>query len=103
MAFIDTEELEDNAFPQPCSFVMEKYNRDIRDVGYQDLITLNEIHVVWYQAESKDGKLHNWRALVTTDRKDGRYYELTHNADLGNTVLEVYSKDSKEIIPDASR
>ena len=103
MPFIDRIDAEDNVFSVPCAMVQEKYNRDIKDLTDSALLSLDEIFVVWYNMETKENKLHNWRALITTDRVDGRYYELTHNEDNKNTVIEVYVKESKEIIPDTSR
>lgn len=78
--------------------VVEKYNRDIRDVGYEDLITEKEVFVVWFSKT-----LQNWKALVSTDRNDGRYYELTYNGDRLETYVDVYTKVSNETISDIDR
>lgn len=80
------------------SLVVEKYNRDIRDVRYEDLITKDEVFVVWFSKT-----LQNWKALVSTDRSDGRYYELTYNGDRLETYVDVYTKVSNETISDIDR
>lgn len=78
--------------------VIEKYNRDIVDLNNQDLLTENEVFVVWFAKT-----LQNWKALVSTDRSDGRYYELTYNGELQETYVDVYRKTSNETISDYER
>lgn len=80
------------------TIVLEKYNRDIVDLAHQEYITLDEIYVVWFSKT-----LQNWKALISTDRSDGRYYELTYNGDKEETYVDVYKKVSNETITDASR
>lgn len=80
------------------TLVLEKYNRDIVDLSHQDLITFDEIFIVWYAKT-----LQNWKALVCTYRADGYYYELTYNGDKAETYVDVYKKLSNETITDASR
>lgn len=46
-----------------------------------------EIFVVWFNYT-----LGNWKALVSTSLPDGRYYEVTHNAEKFETYLDVYVK-----------
>lgn len=78
--------------------VVEKYNRDIVDLSHQELITEKEVFVVWFSKT-----LQNWKALVSTDRTDGRYYELTYNGDRLETYVDVYKKVSNETVSDIDR
>lgn len=78
--------------------VVEKYNRDIVDLSTQDLLTENEVFVVWFAKT-----LQNWKALISTDRSDGRYYELTYNGDKLETYIDVYRKTSNETVADSER
>lgn len=43
--------------------------------------------------------LGGWKALVSTTLPDGRYYEVTHNKDTGDTYLDVYAKIDNKCIP----
>lgn len=99
MVFVTDNNGDPNQFINKArELVLEKYNRDIADLQYNGLITLEEIYVVWFSKV-----LDNWKALVSTDRSDGRYYELTYNGAKQETYVDVYSKDSNEVITDASR
>lgn len=71
--------------------VFEKYNNDIAEV---DLISLDEIFVVWYSYT-----LGNWKALLSTDRSDARYYEVTYNARKAEHYVDVYVKESNDVVP----
>ena len=50
-------------------------------------ITTDDIHIVWYCKT-----LHNWKALVSTNRIDGLYYECTYNGDKNELYVDVYTK-----------
>ena len=99
MAFVTDNNGDPMAYINKArELVLEKYNRDIADLQYNGLITLDEIFVVWFSKV-----LDNWKALVSTDRSDGRYYELTYNGAKQETYVDVYSKDSNEAIKDSDR
>ena len=36
--------------------------------------------------------LQNWKALLSTNVRDGVYYEITHNGDKNETYVDVYKK-----------
>lgn len=78
--------------------VVEKYNRDILDLVATPLLTPEEVYVVWFTKT-----LQNWKALVSTDRDDGRYYELTYDGNKEITYVDVYKKISNETIADDQR
>lgn len=54
-----------------------------------------EVYVVWFVKV-----LQHWKALVSTDRPDGKYYELTYNGDKGETYVDEYSKVKNTVVPD---
>ena len=47
----------------------------------------SDFYVVWFCKT-----LQNWKALVSTDLRDGLYWEVTHNGDKGETYVDTYSK-----------
>lgn len=63
---------------------------------------LHNVYVVWFAKT-----LGNWKALVSTDLPDGRYYEVTHNGATQQEYVDVYVKvfnkavDSATQAPDA--
>ena len=66
--------------------VMEYFN------GHADVtdciqITMDDVYIVWFSKT-----LQNWKALVSTTVPDGKYYEITHNGDKGETYVDVYVK-----------
>ena len=50
-------------------------------------IATDDIHIVWYCKT-----LHNWKALVSTNRIDGLYYECTYNGDKKEMYVDAYKK-----------
>lgn len=58
-------------------------------------ITLDDIYIVWFSKT-----LQNWKALVSTSRPNGLYYELTHNGAKNETYLDVYAKINNYAISD---
>lgn len=54
-----------------------------------------EVYVVWFVKV-----LQHWKAMVSTDRPDGKYYELTYNGDKRETYVDEYVKAKNTVIPD---
>lgn len=50
-------------------------------------IVLEDVYVVWFCKT-----LQNWKALLSTNVRDGVYYEITHNGDKNETYVDVYKK-----------
>lgn len=88
----------DQYFQKAKELVIEKYNRDILDFGDTEPLREDEVFIVWFSKT-----LQNWKALLSTDRFDGRYYELTYNGDRLETYIDVYKKISNEAVSDLSR
>lgn len=58
-------------------------------------ITMDRVYVVWFSKT-----LENWKALLSTDIPDGRYYELTHNGSKHETYFDVYQKLDNLVVQD---
>ncbi|QAY17184.1 hypothetical protein SEA_MADAMATO_66 [Streptomyces phage Madamato] len=52
-----------------------------------------EVYVVWFVKV-----LQHWKALVSTDRPDGRYYELTFNGDRNEVYIDEYGKLKNTVV-----
>lgn len=50
-------------------------------------ISLEDVYVVWFCKA-----LQNWKALLSTNVRDGVYYEINHNGDKNETYVDVYKK-----------
>lgn len=50
-------------------------------------IGLEDVYVVWFCKT-----LQNWKALLSTNVRDGVYYEINHNGDKNETYVDVYKK-----------
>ena len=57
------------------------------DTNQDEYLELHETYVVWFAYI-----LSGWKALVSTSRLDGRYYEVTHNQKKGETYVDTYVK-----------
>ena len=56
-------------------------------------IQLSDIYIVWFCKT-----LQNWKALVSTDLPDGRYFEVTYNGDKNETYVDAYEKKENKVI-----
>ena len=54
----------------------------------------DQLYIVWFSKT-----LQNWKALLSTDRHDGVYYEVTYNGDRGEAYVDVYQKQYNTAIP----
>lgn len=57
-------------------------------------IKLDDVYVVWFAKT-----LQNWKALVSTTARDGRYYEVTFNGDKKELYLDTYKKTHNVAVP----
>lgn len=64
-----------------------KYFNEHLDATENQKITINDVFVVWFCKT-----LQNWKCLVSTNVRDGMYYEVTHNGDKNETYVDVYKK-----------
>ena len=54
-------------------------------------LTENDIYIVWFSKT-----LQNWKALLSTDLRDGLYYEVTYNGDKHSAYVDTYKKQSND-------
>lgn len=72
-------------FIQKCKDLVAEYA--IEHLDKSDEMPEFEIYVVWYCKT-----LQNHKALLSTDLKDGMYYELTYNGDKKELYFDAYKK-----------
>lgn len=58
-------------------------------------LTIEDVYVVWFSKT-----LQNWKALLSTNIKDGFYYEVTYNGDKREAYLVAYKQTANVVIPD---
>lgn len=75
------------------TLVLENYNSH-RNVNKNEEVTLDDLIVVWFVKT-----LGNWKALVATNRRDGLYYEVTHNGVSDETYIDIYNKIANVSVP----
>lgn len=56
-------------------------------------LDVTDVYIVWFCKT-----LQNWKALVSTNAKDNRYYEITHNGDKNETYIDEYGKKSNVVV-----
>lgn len=59
-----------------------------------DEAVLFHAYIVW-----KCKILQNWKFFVSTDLRDGMYYEVTYNGDRNEWYLDAYKKFENRCIP----
>ena len=59
---------------------------------YEDADTI-DIYVVWLSKT-----LQNNKALLSTDKSDGRYYEITYNGDKDEFYVDMYKKEMNRAV-----
>lgn len=55
-------------------------------------LPIDDIYVVWFA-----NVLQNWKALVSTNAKDNRYYEVTYDGDKKRTYVDEYARKSNVV------
>lgn len=74
-------------FVKKCKELIVSYVNDNADKTDNELIGEQDVYVVWLSKV-----LQNNKALLSTDRSDGMYYEITHNGDKQEIYLDAYKK-----------
>lgn len=90
----ETGQVKEDIQGKARKIVLDYVNTTILFQGSQPLDP-EEVYVVWFSKT-----LQNWKALVSTNLRDGRYYELTYNGDRCETYLDVYEKQDNVLISD---
>lgn len=82
-------------FIKECIHQVVFYHNDHVDTlnGENNFIENKDVFVVW-QCKT----LQNNKALLSTNQKDGMYYELTYNGDKKELYLDAYKKSENKCI-----
>lgn len=75
-------------FLSVCKGKVSEYHNQHKDkTDMSDILTANDVYVVWYSKT-----LQNHKALLSTPVSDGMYYELTFNGDKNELYFDAYKK-----------
>ena len=82
-------------FEDLCILELTKYINNKVDTlkGEDNFISFKDVYVVWICKI-----LQNNKALLSTNRKDGMYYELTYNGDKKELYIDAYKKEENKCI-----
>lgn len=91
IAFSSPEELTLSVQDRARHLVVEEFNSkryfEARNGQIFPTLKLEEVYVVWSVKV-----LQNWKALLSTSRPDGRYYEITYDGDKCQAYVDTYFK-----------
>ena len=80
--------MNDNKFWKIAKNLVADYTNEHTDkTDKVDPVTTDDVFVVWWCKT-----LQNAKALLSTTRSDGMYYEVTYNGDKGEMYLDAYKK-----------
>lgn len=79
--------MDNKIFIQKCIDLVVAYYNDKADKTNFKPITAEDVYVVW-----SCKTLQNNKALLSTNVRDGMYYELTYNGDKGELYFDAYKK-----------
>ena len=79
--------MDNKAFIEKCINLVIAYYNDKADKTNFKPITTENVYVVW-----SCKTLQNNKALLSTNVRDGMYYELTYNGDKGELYFDAYKK-----------
>ena len=82
-------------FEDLCILELTKYiNNKVDTLNEENnFISFKDVYVVWICKI-----LQNNKALLSTDRDDGMYYELTYNGDKKELYIDAYKKEENKCI-----
>jgi hypothetical protein len=61
----------------------------------EGFITVEDLYIVWFAKV-----LGNWKALISTDKVSGAYWEVTYNGNKNETYVDLYGKVHNTVVPD---
>lgn len=80
--------LTSKEFINVCKREVARYTNKHADVTDRlSPVNINDVYVVWYSKT-----LQNQKALLSTPRPDGMYYECTYNGDKHELYFDAYKK-----------
>lgn len=75
----------DNIFRKARLYVVGSYNNSVEEESYE--LSINDLRIVWFSYT-----LANWKVLISTDKSDGLYFEVTHDHTKNTTYVDTYKK-----------
>jgi hypothetical protein len=93
----DAAEVDPDRYQAKAKRIVQQLVDELHGTGHP-------VYVVWFCKT-----LQNWKALVSTDVEDGRYYEVTYDGDKTRAYVDTYVKtanltftdeDSAERLPE---
>jgi hypothetical protein len=69
--------------------------REIEFNSPDEEIPYFEVYIVWFSKT-----LQNWKAMLSSQLPDGRYYEVTYNGDKEEMYVDTYEKIVNSRVPD---
>ncbi len=78
-------------FIEKCKMEVCKYYND--NANEEDYIEIEDIYVVWLVKV-----LQNNKALLSTNREDKMYYEVTYNGDKKEMYIDAYKKEKNKLV-----
>lgn len=87
----------DKTFKNPDEFLMKakravEYSQYVEDAAP---IFIQDLYIVWFAKT-----LGNWKALLSTDKVDGSYWEVTYDGNKKQTYVDHYLKSTNTVLPD---
>ena len=84
--------MDNNEFIDFCKQAVINFNKKINNVYLNE----EDVYVVWLCKT-----LQNNKALVSTNTKDSKYYELTYNGNKKEMYVDVYVKQDNFVVKEA--
>lgn len=81
----------EEAKPDPDQFLKEAKNLVVS--SEKGKIRPEELYIVWFCKT-----LQNWKALISTDKWNSVYWEVTFNGDKSEAYIDKYIKESNSVI-----
>lgn len=73
--------------------VIQSFNRE--NSREENKLTPEDLYIVWFAKT-----LGNWKALISTDKWDGMYWEVTYNGAKQEAYVDGYLKSSNRVVSD---
>ena len=79
--------MSNQEFQELCKRLVRDYYNEHCEKTDASEITVDDVYIVWLCKT-----LQNSKAMVSTVRADGMYYEITYNGDKKEVYLDAYKK-----------
>jgi hypothetical protein len=93
MSFSSPEENDPDQFLNKAKRLVTEEIAKSEIVGLDD--AWPEIYIVWFSKT-----LQNWKAMLSTNWANGKYYEVTYDGDKKRAYVDTYKKTMNTVVPD---